>query len=144
MKIRTKEIHSYLVFNLLLTSVFLLVGCNRAEEKQLSESICLETSEGCTRIISRGTKLPTSVSEEYSNHEPGQDQIGILLYGGEDSKPESNRFIGEFNIPIRPTANAGEARVQVTILIDAAKKISIVAKDLESGRQDEFLAGLAK
>lgn len=140
----TKKNRLHLACILLINFALLLGGCSSANEKQLTESICIETSEGCTRVISKGAILPTSYSEEYSNHEADQDQIGIMLYGGEDSKTESNRLIGEFHIPIRPPANAGDARVQVTILIDASKKISIIAKDLDSGRQDEFMAGTAK
>ena len=95
-----KKNRLHLACILLINFALLLGGCSSANEKQLAESICIETSEGCTRVISKGAIIPTSYSEEYSNHEADQDQIGIMLYGGEDSKTESNRLIGEFHISI--------------------------------------------
>ena len=74
--------------------------------------------------------------------EAEQDSISITLYQGENSKEEFNRLIGTFQLPIKKAVGVDEAQIQATFIIDQMKKLTIVVKDLETGRQDEILAGI--
>ena len=154
MKNNTHKTIFHLLKLMVIISLTLFVGCNNKEKQQLdesekivesqqlAESICLVTSEGCSRIISQGVKLPTSFSETMTNDEDNQEQLAIELYQGENAKSELNRRLGEVDIPIKKTGKAGKIHIQVTIMIDQSKKISLVVKDFESGYQDEFLVGV--
>jgi len=142
MKLKLKKTFIFIFSSISVISLALLFGCGKADEERLNESICVLTKDECTRIFSRGAKLPASFSDTFSNSEPEQKSVQITLYQGEDSRAESNRLIGRFEMPIKQVRQAGEARIQVTIVIDQSKKLTIVAKDSESGEQKEILGGI--
>lgn len=142
MKLKSESASFYIISGILVVFLLLGAGCNFQKEVILNESLCVETQDGCDQIIKRETKLPTSFSSTYSNIEENQPDIQITLFQGEDLKIEGNRQIGTFNFPITPSPIAGESRIQITVAIDESKKLTLIAKDLETGRQEEISAGI--
>jgi molecular chaperone DnaK len=141
-KLEGRKYDFFKVSAILAISLILFAGCNPKKEVILNESLCVETKDGCDQIIKQRTKLPTSFTETYSNMEENQSDIEITLYQGEDKNLEGNRKIGTFNFPITPSPNAGESRVQITVTIDESKRLTLIAKDLETGRQEEIVVGI--
>ncbi len=142
MKLKTESAGFYITGSILAIFLLLCVGCNFQKEVILNESLCVETEDDCHQIIKRGTKLPASFSDTYSTIEERQPDIQITLFQGEDLKIQGNRQIGTFNFPITQSPIAGESRIQITVTIEESKKLTLVAKDLDTGRQEEIAAGI--
>jgi molecular chaperone DnaK (HSP70) len=127
---------------LLLLFCLIIPGVTMAEGS-LDQSICIRTIDGCTRLISKGSKLPVSYSETFSNSKDEQEMVEIGLYQGESAKIEENSLIGTFDLPISKLP-ATEASLQVTLVVDKQKRLTIKTYDQNSKQNHSIEAGVVK
>ena len=57
-----------------------------------------------------------------------------ILYG-ESSLASNNRLLGQFDLVNVPWAKAGEPQIEVTFSLSADQQLTVVARDLDAGRQ---------
>lgn len=57
-----------------------------------------------------------------------------MLYG-ESSLASNNKLLGQFDIVNLPWAAAGVPQIEVTFNLSAALQLTVLARDLDSGRQ---------
>ncbi|MFO1518773.1 MAG: Hsp70 family protein [bacterium] len=128
------------LFFLFSFSLFPLVA---RSENVLEKSLCISSGANCVPLIKKGTPLPTSHSETFTNQSDNQSAVRISLYQGEDANPEKNKLIGNFDLPITQAAK-GKAQVQVTLMIDASKRLTMATTDLESKKSQGLVGGFVQ
>jgi Fe-S protein assembly chaperone HscA len=97
-------------------------------------SLGIETyGGGMNVLISRNTKIPALVKEQFTTYLDGQTKVAINIYQGESELVANNRKLGEFILSNIPPLPAGVARIEVKFLIDADGILNVTAKELYSG-----------
>ena len=66
---------------------------------------------------------------------PCAAQVCISVLYGESSLASNNRLLGQFDIVNLPWAEAGVPQIEVTFSLSADLQLTVLAKDLDSGRQ---------
>jgi molecular chaperone DnaK len=96
----------------------------------LQHSVGIETKGGkFTRLIARGTPLPTSVTETFTTADPNQSSIKIKPFQGEKSRAARNTSLGLFEVAEIPPAAPGVPQIEITFHVDAGGVVSITARD---------------
>ena len=62
-------------------------------------------------------------------------QACILILHGTSSKASENSLLGQFDIVNIPPARKGEPQIEVTFTLSADLKLTVEARDLDTGRQ---------
>lgn len=62
-------------------------------------------------------------------------QVCISVLYGESSLASNNRLLGQFDIVNLPSAAAGVPQIEVTFNLSADLQLTVLARDLDSGRQ---------
>ena len=62
-------------------------------------------------------------------------QVCFSILYGESSLASNNRLLGQFDIVNLPWAAAGEPQIEVTFSLSADLQLTVLARDLDSGRQ---------
>lgn len=102
-------------------------------------SLGVETMGGVmTTMISRNTTIPTSKKEIYSTASDSQPEVTIHVLQGERPMANDNRTLGKFNLQGIPPAPRGTPQIEVTFDIDANGILSVSAKDLGTGKQQQI------
>ncbi len=87
-------------------------------------------------IIHRNTTIPTSRSEVYSALHPGQTEIRLKIYQGEQPIASRNTLLGEFLFDnLRPEVAGEPPRITVQFDFDINGILHVSAIDRGSGRQ---------
>ena len=68
-------------------------------------------------------------------------QVCVSVLYGEITSAGNNRVLGRFELAGLPLAAAGVPQIEVTCSLDSALRLSVVAKDLDSGRQKVWQQG---
>ncbi|MEI9941413.1 MAG: molecular chaperone DnaK [Pseudomonadota bacterium] len=98
-------------------------------------SIGVETGGGvATKLIPRNTTVPTEKSEVFTTSVDNQSFVPIHVLQGEREMAQDNRSLARFELTGIPPAPRGVPKIQVTFAIDANGILSIVARDLGTGR----------
>ncbi len=98
----------------------------------------IETKGGImTRMIERNTTIPTRKTETYTTAADNQPEVEINVLQGERSMAHDNKSLGKFNLTGLPPAPAGMPKVEVTFDIDANGIVSVSAKDLGTGKEQQ-------
>jgi molecular chaperone DnaK len=98
-------------------------------------SIGVETGGGVfTKLIPRNTTLPTEKGEVFTTSVDNQSFVPIHVLQGEREMALDNRSLARFELTGIPPAPRGVPKVQVTFAIDANGILSVVARDLGTGR----------
>jgi len=98
-------------------------------------SIGVETGGGvATRLIPRNTTVPTEKSEVFTTSVDNQSFVPIHVLQGEREMAQDNRSLARFELTGIPPAPRGVPKIQVTFAIDANGILSVVARDLGTGR----------
>lgn len=84
-------------------------------------------------IIDRNTTIPTRQTKTFTTAEDGQETVVINVFQGERAVAEENVFLGDFELTGIPSAEAGEAKVDVTFDIDVDGIVSVSAVEQVSG-----------
>jgi len=98
-------------------------------------SIGVETGGGvATKLIPRNTTLPTEKSEIFTTSVDNQSFVPIHVLQGEREMANDNRSLARFELTGIPPAPRGVPKIQVTFSIDANGILSVIARDLGTGR----------
>ncbi len=102
-------------------------------------SLGIETLGGVmTKLIDRNTTIPTRKSEIFSTAADSQTQVEIHVLQGEREMARDNRTIGRFHLTGIPPAPRGVPQIEVTFDIDANGILSVSAKDLGTGKEQNI------
>jgi molecular chaperone DnaK len=85
-------------------------------------------------VIPRGAKVPCSAAQLAPTAHRDANRYELALYRGTGTDVQSNQPLGRYSAPRTRTAAGKPARVQITFSIDADRRITLSAKDLDSGR----------
>jgi molecular chaperone DnaK len=97
-------------------------------------SLGIETVGGLMNVlIPRNTTIPCKAGEMFTNAAANQASMRIAVLQGEREMAGDNWKLGEFEIPFAP-APRGQARVGVQFEIDANGLLSVLARDIATGR----------
>ena len=97
-------------------------------------SLGIETVGGLMNVlIPRNTTIPCKAGEMFTNAAANQASMRIAVLQGEREMARDNWQLGEFEIPFTP-APRGQARVGVQFEIDANGLLSVLARDIVTGR----------
>lgn len=101
-------------------------------------SLGVETYGGLMNvIIPRNSSIPCKAGELFTNAVAGQQSMAVRVLQGEREMADDNWELGRFEIPFEPTEK-GKARVGVQFEIDVNGILSVLARDVETGRQMEL------
>lgn len=102
-------------------------------------SLGIETLGGVmTRIIERGTTIPTKKNQVFSTAEDNQPAVTIQVLQGERELARDNKVLGNFELSGIPAAPRGVPQIEVTFDIDANGILTVSAKDKATGKAQEI------
>ncbi len=89
-------------------------------------------------LIPQNTTVPTSKSHIFTTVRDNQTSVKILVLQGESQLAKENELLGEFILTgLRPAPKA-EVEIEVTFDINADGIVSVSAKDLETGQEQQI------
>ena len=102
-------------------------------------SIGIETVGGIFQpIVNRNSAIPIKRSQVFSTASDNQQAVTIVIYEGERTEVKHNHLLGKFTLDgIRPAAR-GVPQIDVELSIDSNGILTVSAKDLESGKQQQI------
>jgi molecular chaperone DnaK len=101
-------------------------------------SLGIETFGGLMNVlIPRNTTIPCKAGEMFTNAAANQTSMRIAVLQGEREMARDNWKLGEFEIPFT-LAPRGQARVGVQFEIDADGLLSVLARDIATGRDTKI------
>ena len=102
-------------------------------------SLGIETVGGLMDvIISRNSKIPTSLAREYTTSVDGQKNLKVSVFQGERDLVAHNRKLGEFILKNIPAMPAGIPKIQIQFMLDADGILVVRSKELRSGVEQEI------
>src|SRR5439155_21999827 len=101
-------------------------------------SLGVETGGGVfTVLIPRNPTIPTEKSEIFTTSVDNQTFVPIHVLQGERKIAADNRSLTRFELTGIPPAPRGVPKIQVTFKLDANGVVSIDAKDLGTGKEQQ-------
>ena len=112
-------------------------------------SLGVETLGGVTTVlIPRNTTIPARKSEIFSTAADNQTTVDVHVVQGERPLARDNRTLGRFQLVGIPPAPRGVPQISVTFDIDANGILTVSAKDMASGKEQQITitatSGLSK
>ncbi len=102
-------------------------------------SLGIETFGGVfTKIIERNTTIPTKKSQIFSTAADNQPSVQVNVLQGEREFAKDNKSLGIFNLDGIAPAPRGVPQIEVTFDIDANGIVSVSAKDLGTGKEQQI------
>ena len=102
-------------------------------------SLGIETYGGVfTKIIERNTTIPTKKSQIFSTATDNQSSVQVNVLQGEREMAANNKSLGIFNLDGIAPAPRGIPQIEVTFDIDANGIVSVSAKDLGTGKEQQI------
>jgi len=102
-------------------------------------SLGIETLGGITtKLIDKGTTIPTKKSQTFSTAEDNQPAVTIVVVQGEREFARDNKSLGNFELGDIAPAPKGQAQIEVTFDIDANGILHVGAKDKSSGKENSI------
>lgn len=106
-------------------------------------SLGIETMGGLMNVlISRNTTIPCKAGEMFTNAADGQTSMKVRVLQGERELAADNWELGSFEVPFE-SARRGQARVGVEFRIDADGILSVLARDVATGKDTVIDVGSA-
>jgi molecular chaperone DnaK len=101
-------------------------------------SLGVETLGGVfTKMIERGTTIPTKRTEIFTTAEDNQTTVEIHVLQGEREIAAYNRSLGRFHLEGIPPAPRGVPQIEVTFDVDANGILNVTAKDKATGKEQK-------
>ncbi len=102
-------------------------------------SLGVETLGGVTTVlIPRNTTIPARKSEIFSTAADNQTTVDVHVVQGERPLARDNRTLGRFQLVGIPPAPRGVPQISVTFDIDANGILTVAAKDMASGKEQQI------
>ena len=102
-------------------------------------SLGIETVGGImTKMIEKGTTIPTKKSQVYSTAEDNQTAVTINVLQGEREFAKDNKSLGNFNLEGIMPAPRGVPQIEVEFNIDANGILTVSAKDKATGKATDI------
>ena len=102
-------------------------------------SLGIETLGGvATKVIEKGTTIPTKKSKVFSTAEDNQPAVTIHVVQGEREFARNNKSLGQFELSGIPPAPRGIPQIEVTFDIDANGILNVSAKDKTTGKEQSI------
>jgi molecular chaperone DnaK len=99
----------------------------------------IETLGGVmTPMIQRNTTIPKKATETFTTAADNQPSVEVKVYQGERPMARDNKLIGTFHLDGIPPAPRQVPKIEVTFDIDANGVLSVTAKDLGTGKQNQI------
>ena len=93
-------------------------------------------------LITRNTTIPCKAGEMFTNAVDGQTSMKVRVLQGERELARDNWELGAFEVPFESNRR-GQARVGVEFRIDADGILSVLARDVASGKDTVIEVGSA-
>jgi molecular chaperone DnaK len=101
-------------------------------------SLGIETMGGTfTPLIPRNTPIPTQASEVFSTTVDNQTMVRVHVLQGERGMATDNHSLARFEMHGIPPAPRGVPQIEITFKIDADGIVSVLAKDLGTGAEQQ-------
>ena len=89
-------------------------------------------------IIPRNTSIPISVTKSFTNYDPEQTGMKLHVVQGEKQMVGECRSLARLELKNIKKMPAGEARIEVTFIVDADGILTVSAKDKHSNTSQEL------
>ncbi len=103
----------------------------------------VETAGGfCEEVIHRNAPIPTEQSRVFSTSQDNQGDVRVRICQGEERKVTDNQELGVLELTGLRPAPRGSVKINVTFILDASGTLSVKAKDMSTGREQQIRINL--